>query len=90
MDLLFEFEITKTNYTPFQSLKGPDFKNVLFKNPRCVFLQSTGYVAQPIWPKSECIKLNQPSNLAGGSKGDTTRILKIRFLNSGRFRGNLL
>ena len=49
-------------------------------------MESTCYVAQPIRPTLGGIGPNRLCYLAGGFHGDTSTILKITFLKSGRFR----
>ena len=49
-------------------------------------MRSTSYRALPIQPKSGCIRPVWPCAVAGGSQEDTSRILRITFLNSGRFK----
>ena len=47
-------------------------------------MESTSNAAQPIWPDSTQCGLNRLCCLAGGFHGDTSTILKITYLKSGR------
>ena len=49
-------------------------------------MESTSKAAQPIQPTLGGIGPNRPCCLAGGFRGNTSTILKITYLKSGRFR----
>ena len=82
-DKEIESEKTKTYNTPFFSLKRPDFKYVIFK-----------IVEVSLWnpPAKQHSQFSPiPPNvgrmlccLAGGFHGDTSTILRITYLKSGR------
>ena len=78
---LVELDITETSNIPFYSLKGPDFRNVILKILEVSSCDPQATVHSPF----AHIRADWLCAVAGESQEDTSRILRITFLKSGRF-----